>query len=80
MLVHLAQLASLVTPLMPGLLRNSISLTPNRELKKVVMVLTMAALPAEIAIPPLCFSRVVSPAMKAEILKVVVRVAGMTIN
>lgn len=69
MLAHLAQPASLVILLMPGHLRNSISRIPSRELKKAETVLTMAALPAEIVIPPRYFSRVVSPATKETTLK-----------
>ena len=79
MLARLARLVSLVTPLMPGLLHNSTSHTPSRELKKVAMVLTMAAHLAEIAILPLYFSRVVSPATKGTILMTkAAKVVGMT--
>jgi hypothetical protein len=71
MLARLARLVSLVTRLMPGLLRNSTSRTQSRVLKKAATALIMAALPADNAILHLYFSQVVPPATKAEILRAV---------
>lgn len=78
MLVRLERLVSLATLLMHGHLLNSTSHTLNRVLKKAVMVLTMAALPAGNVTPLPYFNRVVPLATKEiTLMMMVAKAVGM---